>query len=85
MTSGGFNDPKAPLREINDHVNMRIEFCDDGQVFVRNRKNAYTPLVNRMELVDSVGEDPFTLPSYAKWSSESGRLIDFDEPLEIEV
>ena len=79
MTSAGFQDPSAPLREAGSFVNVRVEFAGDGSVYVRNRKNPFTALANRLDLIESVDDDPDALPNYATWSDVAGRLIDLDD------
>lgn len=81
MTSGGFDAPEAPLRAAGDFINMTVEFAADGSVYVRNRNNPYTPVANRLDLIESVDCDPDVLPGYATWSDIDGRLIDFDDEL----
>ncbi|NVN91286.1 MAG: hypothetical protein HXX11_11885 [Desulfuromonadales bacterium] len=84
MTSGGFNDTNAPLRATGDFINMTVKFTDEGGVFVRNQMNPYTPVVNRLDLIEPVDCDVYSLPDYAMWSDIEGRLIDFDDEPHVE-
>ncbi|MCG2720726.1 MAG: hypothetical protein L6290_01760, partial [Thermodesulfovibrionales bacterium] len=72
MTSGGFRDPCAPFQMTGDRMNLKVEFHSDGNVYVRNRKNPFTPMLGRLDLIESTDEDPNALPSYATWSDVDG-------------
>ena len=78
MTSGGFKDGKAPLKTKQGKIYFRIEF-KDNEIFVRNRKNPFTPLLNRFNLLESVDADPYSIPEWAVWSDVDGQLIELDE------
>lgn len=78
MTSGSFKDNKAPLKTDQGKIYFRIEF-KDNEIFVRNRKNIFTPLLNRFNLLQSVNADPHSIPEWAFWSEVDGQLIEFDE------
>jgi hypothetical protein len=84
MTSGGFQDPAAPLRASGEFINMTVKFAPDGGVFVRNRRNPFTAVANRLDLIESVECDPTALPGYAVWSANKGQLIEFDDDLAAE-
>lgn len=84
MTSGGLDRAWAPLQMGGDRVDLKVEFRDDG-VYVRNRKNCFTPMLGRLDLIESTEDDPNVLPSYAYWSDVTGRLIDFDDSLDADA
>ena len=77
LTSGGFNDPNAPLRIRGDNVNMRV-FKSGERYFVRNKHNEVSYLLNRFDLLDTIDRDMDTLPEYAEWSDDEKTLISFD-------
>ena len=83
MTSGGFKDDKSPLKTDQKKIYFRIEF-NDKEIFIRNRKNPFTPLLNRFNLLESVDADPYSIPKWAFWSEVDGQLIEFDEEIMID-
>ena len=76
FTSGGFEDPKAPLVTTGDEVSLRV-FESRGRYFIRNLDNEITAMRNRFDRIEPIGSDPGQFPSYASWSDGAG-LVAFD-------
>jgi hypothetical protein len=76
MTSGGYANPAAPIRADRDPVRIVIE-SHGGRVFVRNRSNEYTLMVNRFDLAEPADIDTTHLPEYATWG-EGPCLLNID-------
>jgi hypothetical protein len=70
LTTGGFDDPRAPLRLRDGKVSLRFLKRGD-EYFVRNRSNSLTAMFNRFELIEPIGTDPCMLPSYASWGEQN--------------
>lgn len=78
MTTGGLNDPRAPIRRGSKYTSFRVRMLEDGTVYVRNKSQNYTRMVNRFDLADDIGTDAYQIPEYAIWSDDPKRVIDFD-------
>jgi hypothetical protein len=76
LTSSGFDDPRAPLRLRDERVSIRV-VSSGGKYFIRNKDNALTPMLNRFDLVEPIGTDTVTFPSYACWG-EGNQLVSLD-------
>ena len=77
-TSGGFNNPCAPIYLKNKRANLRVVFERNGSVYLRERQNDFTPMLSRFDLVESIENDSLQLPTYAYWSSTEKRLLSFE-------
>lgn len=66
LTTGGFDDPRAPLSLRNGKVSLRVLRRGD-EYFIRNRNNSISPMLNRFELVEPIGTDTGMFPPYASW------------------
>lgn len=78
MTTGGFENSRAPIRRGSTHTSFRVRMLEDGTVYVRNKSQIYTQMVNRFDLADDIGADTYRIPGYAIWSDDPKRVIDFD-------
>jgi hypothetical protein len=76
LTSGGFEDPKAPFLMTGEEVSLRF-IQSDGLYFIRNQDHDITAMVNRFDRIEPVGTDTTHFPSYASWSDGPG-LVVFD-------
>lgn len=76
LTSGGFEDPKAPLLTDRDQVSLRV-FESGGRYFIRNLDNEITAMLNRFDRIEPVGVDTTHFPEYACWSTDRG-LVKLD-------
>lgn len=75
LTSGGFQDPTAPVRKSADA--MTIVFESHGKnVYIRNRKNDISGMINRFDRLAPTDVDHFVIPEYAQWSGASGQLVE---------
>ena len=50
LTSGGFDDPRAPLRLRDGRVSIRV-LSSGGQYFIRNKDNALTPMLKKRPII----------------------------------
>ncbi len=66
LTTGGFDDPRAPLRLRDDKVSLRF-LRRENQYFVRNKSNSLTAMLNRFDLIEPIGTNTGMLPPYASW------------------
>jgi hypothetical protein len=66
LTTGGFDDPLAPLRLRDGKVSLRFLKRGD-EYFVRNKSNSLTVMLNRFELIEPIGTDTSMFPPYATW------------------
>jgi hypothetical protein len=71
LTSGGFEDPRAPFVMTGDEVSLRF-IENEGRYFIRNLDNEITAMLNRFDLLEPVGADTGQIPSYAHWSDGPG-------------
>jgi hypothetical protein len=76
LTSGGFEDPKAPLVTTGEEVSLRV-IESGGRYFIRNLDNEITAMRNRFDRIEPVGVDTGQPPDYAHWSDDKG-LVAFD-------
>jgi hypothetical protein len=76
LTSGGFEDPKAPLVMTGDDVSLRF-IESGGRYFIRNRDNEITAMLNRFDRIEPIGVDTGMGPDYVHWSEGKG-LVAFD-------
>jgi len=76
LTSGGFEDAKAPLLTTGDEVFLRV-IESGGRYFIRNLDNEITAMRNRFDLIEPIGVDTGRFPPYAYWS-DAERLVAFD-------
>jgi hypothetical protein len=76
LTSGGFEDPKAPLIMTGDHVSLKF-IERDGRYYIRNRDNEITAMLNRFDRIEPIGIDTERFPDYVSWS-DGKVLIAFD-------
>jgi hypothetical protein len=77
LTSGGFDNPRAPLRLRDDFVTLKV-FTSSGRYFIRNQHNEVTAMLNRFDRIEPVGVDTTMFPPYAGWADGKG-LIELDE------
>lgn len=78
FTSGGFEDPKAPLVTTGDEVSLRV-IESGGRYFIRNQDNEITVMRNRFDRIEPIGIDTGQLPDYAFLSYDKGLVtIDLD-------
>ncbi len=77
LTSGNFQDPKAPLDLRKDKATLKI-FRAGGRFFVRNRANEITLMRDRFDLIEPTYVDVNALPEYAIWSDRDGTLLEID-------
>lgn len=73
LTSGSFDDPKAPLRIGARKVTLRV-FRRGARLYMRNKHNDVTAMQNRFDRIESIESDSQTIPSYAMWDDGSGLL-----------
>jgi hypothetical protein len=76
LTSGGFEDPMAPLLTTGDEVSLRV-IESEGRYFIRNRDHDITAMRNRFDRIEPIGVDTCQFPPYAYWSDGEG-LVAFD-------
>jgi hypothetical protein len=76
LTSGGFEDPKAPLLTTGDEVSLRV-IESGGRYFIRNLDHEITAMRNRFDRIEPIGVDTGQFPPYACWSDGKG-LVAFD-------
>ena len=76
LTSGGFEDPKAPLLTSGNEVSLRV-IESGGRYFIRNLDNEITAMQNRFDRIEPIGVDTGQFPPYAFWSDGKG-LVAFD-------
>lgn len=80
MTTGGFQDPRAPLRRDGPLVYLRVEYRA-GRIYVRNRAYDFTGMANRFDLVEATDINTHALPEYAVWCHDKAALrLDPDPP-----
>lgn len=80
MTTGGFQDPLAPLRIRGERVQVKVE-QHNGRVYVRNRAHDFTGMVNRFDLVEATDIEVTSLPEYARWAEPPAAVQLDPEPL----
>ncbi len=73
LTTGGFDDPRAPLSLRDGQVSLRV-FSRGDKYFMRNKSNPLTPMLNRYDLVEPVGTDTGLFPYYASWGG-NGQVV----------
>jgi hypothetical protein len=73
LTSGGFDDPKAPLKIGTRKVTLRV-FRRGTRLYMRNMHNDLTAMQNRFDRIESIDSDSQIMPSYAVWGDGSGLL-----------
>jgi hypothetical protein len=76
LTSGGFEDPKAPLATTGDEVSLRV-IETGGRYFLRNQDHEITAMRDRFDRIEPIGTDTGQFPDYAHWSYDKG-LVEFD-------
>jgi hypothetical protein len=76
LTSGGFEDPKAPLVTTGDEASLRV-IESGGRYYIRNQDNEITAMRNRFDRIEPIGIDTGQPPDYACWSDDEG-LVAFD-------
>jgi hypothetical protein len=76
LTSGGFEDPRAPFVMTGGEVSLKF-IESDGRYFIRNRDNEVTAMRNRFDRIEPIGTDTGQFPEYASWSDGKG-LVVFD-------
>ncbi len=76
LTSGGFEDPKAPLLTAGDEVSLRV-IESGGRYFIRNLDNEITAMRDRFDRIEAIGVDTGQFPPYVFWSEGKG-LLEFD-------
>jgi hypothetical protein len=67
LTSGGFEDPRAPLIMTGDRVWLRF-IESDGRYFIRNYDHEITAMLNRFDRIEAIGTDTGMFPPYACWA-----------------
>jgi hypothetical protein len=73
LTSGGFDDPKAPLKIGTRKISLRV-FRRGTRLYMRNMHNDLTAMQNRFDRIESIDSDSQIIPSYAVWGDGSGLL-----------
>jgi hypothetical protein len=67
LTSGGFEDPRAPLIMTGNYVSLRFLESKD-RYFIRNQDHEITDMLNRFDRIEPVGTDTGRFPPYACWA-----------------
>jgi hypothetical protein len=75
LTSGGFEDPRAPLNMLGDQVSLKF-IERDGRYFIRNYDHEITAMLNRFDRIEAIGTDTGMFPPYAEWADD-GALVAF--------
>jgi hypothetical protein len=73
LTSGGFEDPRAPLVTTSNEVSLRV-IESGGRYFIRNLDNEITPMRNRFDRIEPIGIDTGMGPDYVRRSDDKGWL-----------
>jgi hypothetical protein len=76
LTSGGFEDPRAPLVMTGNRVSLRF-IESNGRYFIRNSDHEITPMLNRFDRIEATGTDTGMFPPYAYWADPPA-LVAFD-------
>jgi len=76
LTSGGFEDPKAPLIMTGDFVSLRF-IERNGRYFIRNHDHEITAMLNRFDRVEAIDTDTGMFPPYVCWA-EGPALVAFE-------
>jgi hypothetical protein len=71
LTSGGFDDPKAPLKIGQRRATLRV-LQRGNRFFMRNTKHDLTAMSNRFDRIESIDSDSQVMPSYAVWDDGDG-------------
>ena len=66
LTTGGFEDPRAPIPRDESIVRIRVE-DHEGRIYVRNRLHDFTGMTNRFDLCEATDVDTTAHPEYAVW------------------
>jgi hypothetical protein len=77
MTSGGYNDPRAPLRFVKGNVHIGVIWDKSARIFVGNRQNEFTAMRNQFDRLEDTNTDVSSIPEYAQWSDRPRTLIQF--------
>ena len=77
LSSGGFEDPRAPFVVTGQSVSLRV-FRDADKYYVRNKSNEVTRMVERFDRIEPIGTDTAMFPPYACWSDQEMRLVEID-------
>jgi len=75
LTSGGFQDPKAPIRAKGEIYWIVFVEKEPQAVYVRNRFNDVSCMVNRFDRLAPTDEDHMMIPPYAEWSNGKHQLL----------
>ena len=73
LTSGDFDDRKAPLKIGTQKVTLRV-FRRGTRLYIRNMHNDLTAMQNRFDRIESVDSDSQMMPLYAVWDDGDGLL-----------
>jgi hypothetical protein len=76
LTSGGFEDPRAPLIMAGNFVSLRF-IERGGRYFIRNYDHEITAMLNRFYRIEPIGTDTSMFPNYAYWADPPA-LVAFD-------
>ena len=76
LTSGGFDDLRAPMKIGKKSVTLRV-IRRGERYFLRNQANEITLMLNRFDRIESILSDPQMLPPYAVWGDDAG-LVRFE-------
>jgi hypothetical protein len=80
LTTGGYKLSEAPIKNNGEKKNLTIRLIfKEGRAFIRNRRNDFSLLLNRFDLIEDVENDPFSIPWYAEWGENSVIELNFDE------
>jgi hypothetical protein len=79
LTSGGFNDPRAPIRVVDTLTTIVLGSPGPKRVYIGNRHNDISRMVNRFDRIEATDDDSLHLPPYASWGSDGRALVDLDE------
>ncbi len=77
LTTGGFDNPRAPLRLRDEKVSLRF-FRRGNEYYVRNKSNSLTALLNRFELIEPIGTDTGVFPPYASWGEGKQKVVNIE-------
>jgi hypothetical protein len=77
LTSGGFEDPRAPLNMTGNNVSLRVIKSND-RYFIRNDEHEITAMLNRFDRIEAIGTDTTHYPPYAFWADDRHWVVAFD-------
>lgn len=78
LTSGGYEDSKAPIRLSKESYHFRVVYLDNNNVFLRNQFNNIAPMINRFDRAEDTMHDIFYIPDYVGWADGPKTLVQFE-------